>query len=91
MSKLSEWVKENKKEACEDCSSKESLKVLRSGRTLCIKCYYKHYNKGRVPGKRKPRPLTPTSHKSKLWAEIERLRGLAEPQTHGEEMRTLHD
>ena len=77
MSKLSEWVKEVKKEVCEVCSSKDSLKVLRSGETLCIKCYYKHYNKSRVPGKRKEKPLTKNSHRDKLWVEIERLRKMA--------------
>ena len=94
MSKLSDWVKENKKEACEECESIDSLRVLREGKTLCRLCYYKHHNKGRVrkvSGKRKERPLTRNSHRDKLWEEIERLRSLTTPETHGQEMRNLQE
>ncbi len=95
MSKLSEWVKEVRKEACEDCSSKDDLRVIRSGRTLCKLCFYKHHNKSRkVSGKRKERPLSRNSHRDRLWQmieeqrkEIERLQSLQIPQTHGEEAR----
>ncbi len=91
MVKLADWVKKTKKESCEECESIDSLRVIRDGKTLCKLCYYKYHNSKKVSGKRKERPLTRNSHRDKLWAEIERLRSLVVPETHGREMRNLHE
>lgn len=95
MVKLCDWVKKVKERdgKCKECSSVEGLKVIREGDgiTLCKAHYFKYHNDRKVPGKRKERPLTPTSKKDRLWAEIERLRSLTTPETHGQEMRNLQE
>ena len=71
MPRVYDWVRSVKKESCEDCSSKEDLRVLVSGKTLCRKCYFKFHSKKKVSGKRKERPLSRNSHRDKLWSKIE--------------------
>ncbi len=81
MVKLCDWVKKVKERdgKCRECSSVEGLKVIREGDgiTLCKAHYFKYHNSKKVSGKRKERPLTINSQRTRLWAEIGRLRGLA--------------